>query len=132
MTEPTRDSATEPAETDAIAPTDPEDLKIITLARAARARTTALQGAAVRDTDGRTYAAVSVQLADLKLSAITVAVAMAASSGAEGLEAVALAAETTPSEQDLAIVRAMPGEGVVLWFTDIHGEVKGLVEVNDD
>lgn len=126
MTEPFRDPS------DAIAPTDPEDLKIITLARAARARTMALQGAAVRDTDGRTYAAVSVQLADLKLSAITVAVAMAVSSGAEGLEAVALAAEMIPSEQDLAIVRAMPGQGVVIWFTDINGEIQGLVEINDD
>ena len=41
-------------------PTDPEDLKIITLARSARARTRPPQGACVRDTDGRTYAATSV------------------------------------------------------------------------
>ena len=63
-------------------PTDPEDLKIISLARSARARTAARQGACVRDTDGRTYAATSVQLAHLDLSALTVAVAMAVSSGA--------------------------------------------------
>jgi hypothetical protein len=36
-----------------IIPEDPEDLKLITLARAARARSGAHQGAAVRDTDGR-------------------------------------------------------------------------------
>ena len=34
---------------------DPEDAKIVTLARSARARTGAAEGAAVRDTDGRTY-----------------------------------------------------------------------------
>ena len=37
-------------------PDDPEDRKIITLARSALARTGAGQGACVRDTDGRTYA----------------------------------------------------------------------------
>ena len=71
-------------------PTDPEDRKIITLARAARARTQAAQGAAVRDTDGRTYAATSIALPTLQLSATQLAVAMAVSSGAPGLEAVAV------------------------------------------
>lgn len=68
-------------------PTDPEDLKLLTLARSARARTRATQGAAVRDTDGRTYVAASVELASLELTALQVAVAMAVSSGALGLEA---------------------------------------------
>ena len=36
--------------------TDPEDKKIVTLARSTRARTGVLEGACVRDTDGRTYA----------------------------------------------------------------------------
>ena len=38
----------------------PEDLKIIALARAARARVAAAEGAAVRDETGRTYAAAAV------------------------------------------------------------------------
>jgi hypothetical protein len=69
---------------------DAEDLKLITLARTARARTRAFTGAAVRDTDGRTYVATSVALASLSLSALQVAVAMAVSSGALGLEAAAI------------------------------------------
>jgi len=69
---------------------DPEDVKIITLARASRARTGAAEGAAVRDTDGRTYAAASVALPSLKLTALQVAEAMAVSSGAPGLEAAAV------------------------------------------
>ncbi len=63
-----------------------EDAKLITLARSARARTRAAQGAAVRDTDGRTYVAATVALPSLTLSALQVAVAMAVSSGAPGLE----------------------------------------------
>ncbi|MBX6768874.1 MAG: cytidine deaminase, partial [Actinomadura rubrobrunea] len=46
-----------------------EDSKIITLARSARARTGAAEGAAVRDDTGRTYAACTVDLPSLKLSA---------------------------------------------------------------
>jgi hypothetical protein len=65
----------------------PEDAKLVTLARSARARTGAAQGAAVRDGDGRTYAAASVSLPSMHLSALQIAVAMAVSSGAPGLEA---------------------------------------------
>ncbi|MEV4258394.1 cytidine deaminase, partial [Spirillospora sp. NPDC049652] len=57
-----------------------EDSKIITLARSSRARSMAAEGAAVRDETGRTYAATSVDLPSLKLSALQVAVAMAVSS----------------------------------------------------
>jgi cytidine deaminase len=69
---------------------DPEDAKIITLARSARARSGARTGAAVRDSTGRTYAAVEVELPSLRLSALEVAVAMAVSSGAAALEAAAI------------------------------------------
>jgi len=66
---------------------DPEDAKLVTLARSAKARAGSASGAAVRDTDGRTYVAASVGLPSLRLSALQVAVAMAVSSGALSLEA---------------------------------------------
>jgi cytidine deaminase len=71
-------------------PLDPEDAKLVTLARSARARASSAAGAAVRDTDGRTYVAASVELPSLRLSALQVAVAMAVSSGALGLEAAVI------------------------------------------
>ena len=55
----------------------PEDDKLITLARSARARTGAQHGAAVRDQDGRTYAASTVVLPSLRFDALDLAVAMA-------------------------------------------------------
>jgi hypothetical protein len=64
------------------APLGPEDEKIITLARSTRARTGSAEGAAVRDETGRTYTAASVALPSLRLSALRLAVAMAATSGA--------------------------------------------------
>jgi hypothetical protein len=75
-------------------PEDPvpaaEDAKLLTLARSARARTGAAEGAAVRDDIGRTYAAATVELPSLRLSAVQAVVAAAVSSGSDRLEAVAV------------------------------------------
>jgi hypothetical protein len=105
-----------------LAPEDPEDLKLITLARAALVRTPAHQGAGVRDTDGRAYAAASVQLDHLRLSAVAVAVAMAVSSSASGLEAVAVAG-TPPSDEDLDVLRDLARAGTAVWSVDVQGQI---------
>ena len=110
-------------------PTDPEDRKILTLARAARARTAAAEGASVRDTDGRTYAATSVALPSLQLSAVQVAVAMAVSSGAPGLEAVAVAGAEALAEADRAVITDLGGAGVVVWLADAAGALHERVEL---
>ncbi len=92
----------------------PEDLKIITLARSARARVMAAEGAAVRDETGRTYAAAAVALPSLRLSALHLAVAMAVSSGADSLEAAALVSDGDgPDPADLAAVRDLGPNAVV-------------------
>jgi hypothetical protein len=72
-----------------------EDAKLVTLARSARARIGALEGAAVRDGDGRTYAAAGVALPSLVLSALQLAVASAAAAGATKLEAAAVVTEAS-------------------------------------
>jgi len=88
-----------------------EDQKLVTLARAAMARTAAAEGAAVRDLDGRTYAAAAVALPSLTLAALEVCVAMAVSSGAKGLEAAVRLGEGEP---DLRAVRELGGGAVVV------------------
>jgi hypothetical protein len=94
---------------------DPEDVKIVTLARAARARAGAAEGAAVRDTDGRTYAAVTVTLPSLALSALQLAVAMAVASGAHDLEAAAVVTPATQVDPaGLAAVRDLAPTARVL------------------
>ena len=72
-----------------------EDAKLVTLARSARARVGAVEGAAVRDQDGRTYAAASVQLPSLSVTALQLAVASAAAAGASRLEAAAVVTEAS-------------------------------------
>jgi hypothetical protein len=101
--------------TDALSgPPEPEDLKIITLARSARARVAAAEGAAVRDETGRTYAAAAVALPSLQLSALHLAVAMAVSSGASTLEAAAVVSDgRVPDPRDVAAVRELGPDAVI-------------------
>jgi hypothetical protein len=72
-----------------------EDVKLVTLARSARARIAAIEGAAVRDQDGRTYAAATVALPSLTLSALQLAVANAVAAGAVKLEAAVIVTEAS-------------------------------------
>ncbi|MFY1617167.1 cytidine deaminase [Micromonospora sp. WMMD736] len=79
----------------ASAPLSAEDGKLVVLARGARARVGAVEGAAVRDQDGRTYAAASVALPSLTLTALQLAVASAVAAGASRLEAAAVVTEAS-------------------------------------
>ena len=107
---------------------DPEDRKIVTLARSARARNAVPEGAAVRDDTGRTYVAGTVELASLKLSALRTAVAMAVASGAASLEAAAVVgeAESVPAE-DLAAVAALGGADTPVLLAGVDGTVRTTV-----
>lgn len=112
------ESTSEPTELSA------EDRKLVTLARATQARTGAAEGAAVRDTDGRTYAAATVALPSLQVSAVGVCVAMAVASGSRGLEAVVLLTDAgAASDADLAAVREFAGEGVPVLVGDVRGTI---------
>ncbi|MFB6845377.1 cytidine deaminase [Streptomyces sp. NPDC056373] len=107
---------------------DPEDRKIVTLARSARARNGVPEGAAVRDETGRTYVAGTVALDSLKLSALQTAVAMAVASGATSLEAAAVVTEAdTASEADRAAVRDLGGAETPVLVAGFDGTVRTTV-----
>jgi hypothetical protein len=108
-------------------PPGPEDLKIITLARSARARVAAAEGAAVRDETGRTYAAAAIALPSLRLSALQLAVAMAVSSGATSLEAAAVVGDgDEPAPGDVAAVREL-GPDAVIFHAAADGTVRAAL-----
>jgi hypothetical protein len=103
---------------------DAEDIKIITLARSARARVDSAEGAAVRDETGRTYAAAAVALPSLKLSALTLAVAMAVSSGAAALEAAAVVSDGPgPTADDIRAVKDV-GAGALIIHAGSDGTLR--------
>lgn len=102
-----------------------EDAKLVTLARATRARVGAAEGAAVRDGDGRTYAAASVDLPSLQLTALQVCVAMAVASGSRALEAAVLLSDAEAvTEPDLGALRDLGGTGVVVHLGDPRGGLR--------
>ena len=101
----------------------PEDAKLVTLARATRARTGAAEGAAVRDLDGRTYAAATVDLPSLRVSALGACLAMAVASGAKGLEAAVVLGEGPVADADVTVVREFAGAGVPVFGGDPRGTV---------
>jgi hypothetical protein len=110
-----------------------EDRKLVTLARATRARTGAPEGAAVRDLDGRTYAGVTVELASLSVSAIAVCVAMAVSSGARGLEAAVLLTDRDGiADRDVDVLRDFGGEEVALHLVDLRGTLRNTRDTSKE
>lgn len=122
-------------------PLEPEDLKIVTVARAARLRAHApyagpAEGAAVRDTEGRTYAAATVENPDpaLTTSAVRGAVSAAASSGARAFEAVVVVREggAVLDPADLAVVLEFASpDGIPVLLADETGAVLQRVVVSD-
>lgn len=102
----------------------PEDAKLVTLARSARARGGTTAGAAVRDDIGRTYVAAGVDLPSLRLTALQAAVAAAVSSGADRLEAAAVVSDDAVlAAEDAAVVADLAVGTVVLAAPDgsLHG-----------
>ncbi|MBF6177542.1 cytidine/deoxycytidylate deaminase family protein [Nocardia otitidiscaviarum] len=105
---------------------DAEDNKLLILARGAMGRTGGSGGAAIRDTDGRTYAAGEVSLHALRLTALQAAVAAAISSGAEGFEA-AVVVGSPFSDRGVAAVREV-SETAKIIFSDAKGKVFDIVD----
>jgi hypothetical protein len=107
---------------------DPEDRKIVTLARSARARNGVPEGAAVRDETGRTYVAGTVALDSLRLSALRTAVAMAVASGATSLEAAAVvSAADAVADEDRAAVRDLGGAATPVFLAGPDGSVRSAL-----
>ncbi|MDT0307455.1 cytidine deaminase [Streptomyces sp. DSM 44917] len=107
---------------------DPEDRKLLTLARSARARNAVPEGAAVRDETGRTYVAGTVALRALPLSALQTAVAMAVASGAKSLEAAAVVTDSPElGPADLDVARELGGPDVPVFLAGPDGQVRATI-----
>ncbi len=107
-------------------PLGSDDAKLVVLARGARARISAPSGAAVRDETGRTYASADVALPSIALSALVLAVAQAASSGARGAEAAAVVG-ADPDGAGLTALRDLAGPGVPVLVCDADGTVRSTL-----
>jgi hypothetical protein len=104
-------------------PLDPEDVKLVTLARGARERTGAATGAAVRDETGRTYAAADALMPSFPIAALQLAVAQAWSSGARGLEAAVVVSADPQVRVDAGVVVDLAGASVPMLICSADGTV---------
>ena len=97
----------------------PEDAKLVTLARAARARVGGAEGAALRDDIGRTYAAGPVDLPSLRLTALQAAVAAAVSSSSDHVVAACVLGDGDRlTDADRALLGDLGVETVLLAAPD--------------
>jgi len=103
---------------------DSEDAKLLTLARGARGRISATQGAAVRDEMGRTYSAATVDNGTLVITALDLAVAQAISAGARGAEAAVVVGGESVEIDGL---RSLAGGGVPVYVCTPAGVVTDTV-----
>jgi len=72
---------------------NPEDVKLVTLAQATLKRSGAKQAAALRDSTGRTYVAIPVSSSSLSLDAVEAVFTVAMASQITGIEAVVFTGE---------------------------------------
>ena len=84
---------------------NPEDLKLLTLAKSTMARSNSSSAAALRDNSGRTYVAVPVKSGNFEIDALLAVLVVAKASGITGIEAIVIAGQAAP-DSSIAIVRA--------------------------
>lgn len=89
-----------------------EDAKLVTLARQARARIDAAEGAAVRDEMGRSYSGATIDIPGLHVTALQLAVAQAVAAGAHTFEAAAVVTKADSAEMS-PLAHCMEPDGVL-------------------
>lgn len=98
-----------------------EDAKLLALARQARGRIQAAEGAAVRDDTGRSYSGATIALPSTELTALQLAVAQALAAGARDLEAaVVVTNQTAVDPTPVAEAAITPTQLIVC---SVRGEV---------
>lgn len=105
-----------------------EDNKLVVLARATKARTGTAEGAAVRDLDGRTYACATLELPSVTISAVVGCLAMAAASGAKGLEAAVVLGGSLLDAADEIALSEFAGAGVPVHVGSASGAISNTQE----
>lgn len=104
-----------------------EDTKLIALAKQARARIQAAEGAAVRDDTGRSYSGATVDLPSTKFTALQLAIAQAVAAGARDIEAAVVITSTTEVSTDA--IRDASSTPTPLYLCSPRGEVTASTTV---
>ena len=101
---------------------NPEDLKLVTLAKNTLARSGALQAAGLRDNTGRTYVAINIASPELTLDACEAVLTVALASGIIGIECVVYAGAESARIQ---VIKAFDTSATV-FFISPEGQARAL------
>ena len=83
---------------------NPEDLKLLTLAKATMARSNSKSAAALRDNTGRTYVAIPVKSGDFEVDSLIAVLVVAKASSINGVEAIVVCGEE-PAPSSVSVIK---------------------------
>lgn len=98
-----------------------EDAKLVSLAKQARARIQAKEGAAVRDDTGRSYSGATVEVPSASFTALQLAVAQAVAAGARDIEAAVIV--TSSASADAQPISDASSTPTPLHICSVNGDV---------
>ena len=84
---------------------NPEDLKLLTLAKATMTRSNSKSAAALRDNTGRTYVAIPVKSGDFEVDSLIAVLVVAKASSINGIEAVVVCGDE-PTLSSISIIKS--------------------------
>ena len=84
---------------------NPEDLKLLTLAKATMARSNSKSAAALRDNTGRTYVAIPVKSGDFEVDSLIAVLVVAKASSINGIEAIVVCGQE-PALASVSVIKS--------------------------
>ena len=84
---------------------NPEDLKLLTLAKATMARSNSSSAAALRDNTGRTYVAIPVKSGEFEVDALLAVLVVAKASSISGIEAIVVCG-LEPAPSSISVIKS--------------------------
>ena len=84
---------------------NPEDLKLLTLAKATMARSNSKSAAALRDNTGRTYVAIPVKSGDFEVDSLIAVLVVAKASSINGIEAIVVCGQE-PAPSSVSVIQS--------------------------
>ena len=84
---------------------NPEDLKLLTLAKATMARSNSKSAAALRDNTGRTYVAIPVKSGDFEVDSLIAVLVVAKASSIIGIEAIVVCGQE-PAPSSISVIKS--------------------------
>jgi hypothetical protein len=103
---------------------NPEDLKLLTLARATMARSNSTSAAALRDNTGRTYVAIPVKSGEFEVDSLLAVLVVAKASSISGIEAIVVCGQE-PATSSISVIKS-EDSGVKLYLV---GEADELISL---